>query len=244
MGLWPFGKKVGTIKNSGMLVGATDWHSHILPGVDDGFKKMEDSLAAIVELERLGVKQLWLTPHVMEDVPNETAKLRERFEEFREGYPGSVKLFLASENMLDTLFEERLEANDLLPLGENGTHLLVETSYFNPPMNMEGMLEDIKCKGYYPVLAHPERYRYMDEKDYLRLKEAGIMFQANYFSMVGAYGETARKKLNWLLKKGLIDMMGSDLHRLQVVQNLVHKSPSSKSSLEAMKAVANNSHHL
>ena len=54
--------------------------------------------------------------------------------ELQATYSGPIKLHLASENMLDNLFEERLEKNDLLPLGESGDHLLVETSYFNPPM--------------------------------------------------------------------------------------------------------------
>ena len=242
--MWPFKSKVPSIREAGMLAGTTDWHSHILPGVDDGFKEMEDSLKAIAELEKLGVRHLWLTPHVMEDVPNETRHLRQRFEELKLAYDGNVTLHLASENMLDTLFEDRLDENDFLPLGENGTHLLVETSYYNPPMNMTGVLERVKSKGYYPVLAHPERYQYMDEKDYERLREMGVLFQANYFSLLGAYGNTARKKLEWLLKKGMIDLMGSDLHRLHVLMNLVEKSPSSRKHLEAMKSVGARSNNL
>lgn len=242
--MWPFKSKVPSIREAGMLAGTTDWHSHILPGVDDGFKEMEDSLKAIAELEKLGVRHLWLTPHVMEDVPNETRYLRQRFEELKLAYDGNVTLHLASENMLDTLFEDRLDENDFLPLGENGTHLLVETSYYNPPMNMTGVLERVKSKGYYPVLAHPERYQYMDEKDYERLREMGVLFQANYFSLLGAYGNTARKKLEWLLKKGMIDLMGSDLHRLHVLMNLVEKSPSSSKHLEAMKSVGARSNNL
>ena len=146
--------------------------------------------------------------------------------------------------MLDVLFEERLEQNDFLPLGESGTHLLVETSYFNPPMNMMGLLEQIKSKGYHPVLAHPERYQYMDEKDYERIKEIGVLFQANYFSLVGAYGNTARKKLEWLLKKNMIDLMGSDLHRLHVLMNLVEKTPSNSKHLDSMKVVGQKNHFL
>lgn len=244
MGIWPFAAKASAIKDSGMLVGITDWHSHILPGVDDGFKDPADSLAAIDMMEQLGVKKLWLTPHIMEDTPNETGKLRERFEEFKNMYMGSVELHLAAEHMLDNLFEERLEADDILPIGEGGHHILVETSYFNPPMGMLRMLQDIKHRGYFPVLAHPERYRYMDEKDYMRLKEEGILFQANYFSAVGGYGETARKKLEWLFKKGYIDMMGSDLHKLGVLQHLVEKAPKNKSTETAMKMVADKSHHI
>lgn len=244
MGFWPFSGKVDTLKESKMLVGLTDWHSHILPGVDDGFKDMDESLKALALMEELGVSNLWLTPHVMEDCPNETKNLMRRFEELKLSYNGNITLHLASENMLDALFEERLEANDFLPIGEKGNHLLVETSYFNPPMNMIDMLGHIKSKGYFPVLAHPERYRYMDETDYRRIKDMGALFQANYFSLIGAYGNTAQKKLIWLLKQGMIDMMGSDLHRLKVMENLIQKSPKKKSHLNAMLEVAKKSKSL
>lgn len=242
--MWPFQSKVKSIRESGMLQGITDWHSHILPGVDDGFKTMEDSLKALADMEKLGVKNLWLTPHIMEDCPNETKDLRKRFEELKLAYNGKINLHLAAENMLDNLFEDRMEENDFLPLGETGNHLLVETSYFNPPMNMTRLLEQVLGKGYFPVLAHPERYRYMDELDYKRLKEMGILFQANYFSLVGGYGNTARKKLEWLLKKDMIDLMGSDLHRHQVLVNLVEKSPQKARHLDAIKAVGAKHHHL
>ena len=244
MGLWPFKSKVESFRESGLLEGATDWHSHILPGVDDGFKEMEDSLKALAEMEKLGLKHLWLTPHVMEDVPNETSFLRKRFEELQLAYDGNLTLHLGTENMLDALFEERLEANDFLPLGEKGNHLLVETSYYNPPMNMIGVLEKVKSHGYFPVLAHPERYQYMDEHDYMRLKEMGVIFQANYFSLAGAYGNTARKKLEWLLKKGMISLMGSDLHRLSTLHRLMDASPSHGKHLSAIKEVGAKSHYL
>ena len=244
MGLWPFGSGSPSIKDSGMLNGISDWHSHILPGVDDGIKTTEESLQALADMEKLGVKHLWLTPHVMEDCPNETDVLRKHFEEFKEAYTGNITLHLASENMLDYLFEDRLEANDFLPIGEKGNHLLVETSYYNPPMNMTGMLDRVKSKGYFPVLAHPERYRYMDEKDYKRLKEMGVLFQANYFSLIGAYGTTAQKKLEWLLKENMIDLLGSDLHHHKVLANLVEKSARKNRHLELMKAVGARSHVL
>lgn len=239
MGLWPFSKKIETIGESQLSVGLTDWHSHILPGVDDGFQTMEDSLEALDFMEKIGVRNLWLTPHIMEDYPNETDFLKQRFAEFQKEYKGKIKLHLAAENMLDSLFEERMEKNDFLPIGDSGRFLLVETSYFNPPINMERTLEEIKAKGYYPLLAHPERYRYMDENDYIRLKDLGVLFQANYFSVVGAYGNTARKKLDWLLKKGMIDVIGSDLHKLKVLKNVLESSPLKKQSLEILKTLKN-----
>lgn len=242
--IWPFKRKVATLRESEMLCGMTDWHSHILPGVDDGFKEMEDSLKALALMEKLGVKHLWLTPHVMEDKPNETQDLRRRFEELKLAFDGNMELHLGSENMLDALFEERLAANDFLPLGERGSHLLVETSYYNPPMNMIGLLEQIKTKGYFPVLAHPERYQYMDDKDYRRIREMGVLFQGNYFSLVGAYGSTAQKKLEWLLKQGMIDLLGSDLHRYKVLEKLIDASPRSAKHLVAAKSVGARNHYL
>ena len=134
--MWPF-RRHSTLEESGIFRGFTDWHCHILPGVDDGVRTMDESLEALRLYEECGVESVWLTPHVMEDIPNTTARLRERFAELRTAYQGTVKLHLAAENMLDTLFEERLEADDLLPIGEKGDCLLVETSCFNPPMGPE-----------------------------------------------------------------------------------------------------------
>lgn len=238
MGLWPFKQKVPSLREIKLLDGLTDWHSHILPGVDDGVKTMEESLKILADMEQMGVKELWLTPHIMEDVPNETRFLQGRFDELKKEYKGNIKLHLAAENMLDNLFEDRLEVNDFLPLGEKGDMLLVETSYYNPPMNMTRLLEQVMSAGYFPVLAHPERYRYMDEEDYRRLKEMGVKFQANYFSITGAYGETARKKLEWLLKGEMIDMVGSDLHKRSVLHHILDKSASKARHNDTLKKAA------
>lgn len=213
--MWPFNRHT-SLKDSGILNGFTDWHSHILPGVDDGVQNMEESLQILSFYEELGVKEVWLTPHIMEDIPNETNVLKERFAELGNAYKGTIKLHLAAENMLDNLFEERLRKNDLLPLGEEGTHLLVETSYFTPPMGFKNILLRIKSKGYIPVLAHPERYVYMDKEDYRDLIEMGIKLQLNLPSLVGGYGEEVRKKALWMVKNEYYSYSGSDVHRFSV----------------------------
>ena len=139
-----------------MFVGFTDWHSHILPVVDDGIKTLEDSIRVLDTFEKLGVKRVWLTPHIMEDYPNSTDELRLRFGELKKAWTGSVELRLASENMIDNLFEERLESGDLLPIGDNGDHLLVETSCFTPPIAFDEVWDKIRRAGYFPVLAIPK----------------------------------------------------------------------------------------
>ncbi len=223
--MWPF-SSTPSLEKSGVFNGFTDWHSHILPGVDDGIESLSDSLAVLGRFEELGVEKVWLTPHVMEDFPNTVEKLRERFGELLDAYTGRIRICLASENMLDSLFQERLVNNEFLPLGDGGSHLLVETSYYNPPYGMDDMIKATFRLGYTPVLAHPERYRYMEEADYEKWKERGLLFQGNVASLAGTYGDTARKKLEWLLSKGMIDMFGSDLHRLSSFDQNIRRSPS------------------
>lgn len=236
--MWPFKKSIESLKDSGIFSGFTDWHSHVLPGVDDGIKTMEDSLKVLDAYEQLGFKRLWLTPHIMEDYPNETQFLKDKFEELKSQWHGKMEIRLAAENMLDNLFEQRLEKNDFLPIGDEGNHLLVETSYYTPPFAMDEMLEKARKAGYFLILAHPERYRYMEEKDYKRLKDEGMLFQMNLLSLVGGYGDTAKKKAGWLLSKGMIDILGSDVHRLEPTLAYLEKSPEKKEYLERAKEAA------
>lgn len=218
----------------------TDWHSHILPGVDDGIRTMEDSLAVLRQYDEWGIAEVWLTPHMMEDYPNTPQHVKEVFAKLQQAWKGNVKLHLATEHMMDALFEERLEAGNVLPIGKEGEYLLVETSYFNPPMNMDQILRNVQKAGYFPLLAHPERYRYMGDKDYARLRDMDVRFQVNFNSLVGGYGETARHKAEMLLKKGWVEVVGSDVHRLASLQTLAAKNPSKKSVLEALMEVASN----
>ena len=213
--MWPF-SSTKTLQDSGLLKSSIDYHSHLLPGVDDGVQTMEETLEILANFEKQGIKELWLTPHVMEDIPNTTERLKQCFTELQSFYKGNIKLCLSSEYMLDTLFAERLKNGDLLPLGERGDHLLVETSYFNSPIGLFDTLAQIKSKGYYPVLAHPERYQYMDERDYKKLKAAGIKFQLNWASLAGRYGRIEQKKAEWMIKKDMYDVAGSDTHRLSM----------------------------
>ena len=114
----------------------------------------------------------------------------------------------------------------MLPLIEERTYLLVETSCFNPPMGFHALLERIRSRGYVPLLAHPERYRYLSLADCRALKDGGTALQVNLPSLAGAYGPEAQKKAEALLKSGLADLTGNDTHRLsafrQALQAPVH----------------------
>jgi protein-tyrosine phosphatase len=157
--MFNFLKRKVSIADSGILKGMTDYHSHLLPGVDDGVKTMAETLKILEEMEKQGIRKVWFTPHIMEDIPNKTADLKKKFAEVQVAYQGNIVLHLAAENMLDNLFEVRLEKDDLLPIEKDGKrYLLVETSYFNPPMDLYDILKQIQQKGYYPLLAGSNEY--------------------------------------------------------------------------------------
>lgn len=232
-----FGKKY-SIVDSHLLKGATDNHSHILFGVDDGISTAEESLSALAKLEAQGLKELWLTPHTMEDVPNTTEALKARFEELKALYHGSIELHLASEYMMDSLFEKHLEEGDLL------THryyksVLIETSTFSAPYRFWETMEEMLKAGYRPILAHPERYMYMEKDDYRRLVDMGVYLQLNYPSIIGAYGKEVRKKAEMILKNGWYRMVGSDCHRSRAIDYQTEAAVLSKSVIERLRAVFN-----
>ena len=130
-----------SLDESGLLKGFVDNHSHVLYGVDDGVRTLEESLKILTLMEEAGVRKLWCTPHIMEDVPNKTQDLKDRFEQLKEAWKGSVELELASENMLDNLFVERLAKKDFLLHGEN--KLLVETSTWAAPLDFWNIIDNI-----------------------------------------------------------------------------------------------------
>ena len=223
-----------SIAESGILVGSIDRHSHIMYGVDDGIKIPEDSLAVLAYEESLGVKEVWCTPHIMEDVPNSTECLKARFEELCNLYKGPIKLHLAAEYMLDTVFEQRLKIRDLLTM-EDDT-LLVEVSVMAEPYDLVGMLKEIMCAGYHPLLAHPERYRYLTDKDYDRLHELGVKFQLNLASTIGYYGPVVQNKATYILDKGWYSVIGSDCHRLRSIQNQYIRKELKKKTIQKLQS--------
>lgn len=203
-----------TVSHSGVLKGYTDYHCHLLPGVDDGVQKQTMTTDLLNLMAQHGVGEVFFTPHVMEDMPNTPETLRKVYEEtcrsIQDEPCKSITTHLSAENMLDGFFS--LERARQLPLP--GDHLLVETSYFTAPYNMKGMLSEIMAGGMYPMLAHPCRYQYMGEKDYEELREMRIRFQLNLPAVSGLYGAEVQKKAFWLLDHHYYSITGTDTHSL------------------------------
>ncbi|MBR3519873.1 MAG: capsular biosynthesis protein [Paludibacteraceae bacterium] len=215
MSLFGFLTKNVTLADSHVCKGMVDCHSHIIPGVDDGIQKIEDSLAVLDLYEKLGMKELYCTPHIMEDFPNSTQKLKDHFDQLCDAYKGGIKLHLAAEYMIDNLLLQRLSEKDLLPHGVNGDHLLIETSYYSSPGYFDEVVEKVRSMGLWPLLAHPERYNYMEKERYEQLKSQGVKFQMNLPALLGRYGDDVKKKASMLLSKGMYDFIGTDVHRFE-----------------------------
>lgn len=203
--------------------------------MDDGVRTLEESLQILTLMEEAGVRKLWCTPHIMEDVPNKTQDLKDRFEQLKEAWKGSVELDLASENMIDNLFVERLAKKDFLLHGEN--KLLVETSTWAAPLDFWNIIDNIFDAGYIPIIAHPERYGYMKMEDYSRLMEKGALLQMNLASIIGVYGETVAKRAQNMLSKGMYSMTGTDCHRFRALEGQVACKILSKSTVSMLSKI-------
>lgn len=195
---------------------AVDMHSHLIPGIDDGSKSMEESLTLIKKFIGLGYKKLITTPHIMSDAFRNTPdiilsgldKLRAAVK--AEGLP--VELDAAAEYYFDEDFSKVIREKKLLTI--NGKYVLFEVSYINSPDNINQVIFDIHVAGYTPILAHPERYPFWYHRfeEYHKLKESGVLFQLNTNSLSGYYGPEAKKLGERLINERMIDFIGSDMH--------------------------------
>ncbi len=192
-----------------------DIHSHLLPGIDDGAVTIEDTDSLISQLQQMGIDQFITTPHVMKNVwENTKLSIESKFEntlgQLKNDKP--LRMTTAAEYLMDASFSILFQNEALLVLKEN--YVLVEMSYINPPIQLFNILFDLQVAGYQPVLAHPERYSFYHQSpdQYEKLKNAGCLFQLNFLSLIGYYGPNVTRTAEKLLKKNMIDFVGTDVH--------------------------------
>ncbi|PKV65405.1 tyrosine-protein phosphatase YwqE [Polaribacter sp. Hel1_33_96] len=205
--------------------GFVDIHSHLLPGIDDGAKDLETSIALIQKMASYGIKNFITTPHILGDVyPNTPEvikrKLKEVTDELKRRNLLDISISAAAEYMMDEKFTDLIEKEQLLTLKDN--LVLVEMSYFSPPINLYEILFQLQLKGYKPILAHPERYNtyHNNFKEYYKLKRAGCLFQLNLLSLTEHYGKHIQKTTEKLLKENMYDFLGTDAHHHQHLETL------------------------
>ena len=202
----------------------TDIHSHIIYDIDDGSRTVEESIELIQKLQEVGFNNIIMTPHYVEGSEyciNNEEKLKKlkRLQKIVQEKNISVKLYLGNEVFINNNIINNIKENKIYTLN-NSKYILFELPFNNSIINLPDIIYEIKIQGYIPILAHPERYTYFQKNYKLvdKLREEGLLFQANYTSIIGYYGRPAKKLLKYMLKNKYIDYLGTDVHRIDKLQ--------------------------
>lgn len=204
----------------------TDFHSHLIPDVDDGAQSPADSAAALARFRAEGAMQIITTPHFMGSLTLDPVRGEERLDLLDAGWASlravvdadaarmgsAMRVERAAEVMLDVpdpdLTDDRLRL-------AGGPFVLVEYPMLRlPPVNAEFALLGLRTRGWIPVVAHPERYRNLDPslEELERFRNAGAYLQMNAGSLFGDYGKTAAGHARRILLEGRADYISSDYH--------------------------------
>lgn len=222
-----------------------DVHSHLVPGVDDGAATLEDGIELVEGLVRQGYRGAVVTPHIHSDLyPNTRQSLAEPFARIQEAvgvrFPG-FELRLAAEYLIDERFDLHLEAGDLLDFagaddsGQAARCVLVEFGFAALPPQAERVLFDLARGGYVPVIAHIERYPYLDLAAALRWADRGALLTVNAASLAGAYGPQVQGLALGVVKAGRAAALCSDAHGMRHIDCLpmAFALPAVQAALEA-----------
>lgn len=196
----------------------TDMHSHFIPGIDDGAKTMEDSLAMLREMRALGYRKVITTPHVMSDQYRNTPEIISGgLENLRKAVQEAnidIEVDAAAEYYFDYNFEKTIPLGRKLTFGKN--YLLWEISFMNIPDTVNEGIFSMITNDYTPVLAHVERYPFWhgNYRVYEDLVRRGALLQLNINSISGQYGMPVKRAAEWLIDHNMISFLGTDCHHL------------------------------
>ena len=200
-----------------------DFHSHILPGLDDGSPDIETSVALTSAMKDWGFERITCTPHITNKYRNTPDTIIPAFEKLKEALYTrgiNVELRLSAEyRLVPETWPEVLEKNWLMPIEDR--FILMELPIYHPEDIKDiKPLEEFKkviSMGLTPLLPHPERYSYLSEKELMSYLEAGVKIQSNYGSLAGLYGDSVLQNARYLADKGLISYYGTDMHNMHYV---------------------------
>ncbi len=207
----------------------TDMHCHLVPQVDDGSKCFEESVECLKTLKAVGFNKVYITPHFQHPrFDNDEEDICRRYQEMKlRAVEAAVDIEMAGvagEYRIDSGFKNRLENPRFLQVA--GKYVLVEFSLHQQMMGCDEMIFDLQMKGYDIILAHPERYPYLNVlgSRMEQLKNQGVFFQINALSLGGFYGEEPKRRAYQMLERGWVEFMGTDTHNTMYAQALVDLS--------------------
>lgn len=203
------------------VIPVIDIHSHILPGIDDGSKSMEQSVEMLKIAKEEGIAAVIATPHNMPgkgkadkaQVDGLLKNLKEECEKqelFVPVLPGCEIFY--REEVLDLLEQEKIQTLN------NTAFVLVEFDYMSESSYIRNALKDILGLGFQPILAHVERYPSLMKNDYKEIKEfrrMHIRIQINASSVCGNAGKVVQKHVKRMLKEELADFVATDAHGIR-----------------------------
>ena len=201
-----------------------DFHTHIIPNIDDGSRSIEETFNLIQEAKEAGFEGIVLTSHYIEnyyetDVPERDVWVKAISDNLRnKGIETNLYLgneIYMSDNMMNLLIEGKASTIN------NSSYVLFEMPLNTEPMNLYDVIYSLQENKLIPVLAHPERYSFIQKEPELAydLIQKGVLMQANYGSILGQYGEKAEIIVRRFLENNMIHFLGSDVHR----QNSIYK---------------------
>lgn len=201
-----------------------DIHTHVLFGVDDGAKTIEDSLAVIDYLKSIGIYDIVLTSHYIKDTKYQS-KVADRNKLLKElkskVLDKDVNLYLGNEVFMCDEVVDLYNKKEVTTLNKS-RYMLVELPLGNYFRNYQNVLCEMLDAGIIPIMAHPERYKFIqkDKKKIKEMLEYGCLLQVNVDSLIGKYGKDAKKIAKWLLKKDLVTFVATDTHKVSNIKDL------------------------
>ena len=201
--------------------GLGDLHSHLVPGVDDGARSLDEALEAVGLMVEAGIGTIVTTPHVRASLLQDPDQAERRISEvetsFRalavavaERFP-DVRLGRGFEVMLDVPDPDLRDPRVRLASTD---YVLVEWPRLRIPRGTNAVLARIRADGFTPIVAHPERYHGLDPELRIPLSwhQSGALLQVNHGSLVGRYGSEARLRAFRLLEAGAVQALSTDHH--------------------------------
>lgn len=217
-----------------------DLHCHIIFDVDDGSASLEESMQMLKEAEKAGFTDVVLTSHYLENYYEvSTEEIIEKMKALENEISNrnmNIRLHIGREIYITPDINKAIINGEISTLN-NSRYVLVEMPMSNRILYLEHELQQLMNNGFIPILAHPERYKIVQKDfDYLDdLKRMGVLFQINYGSILGKYGAPAKKTVKKMLKKGMVDFVGSDCHTEGSLYTYIDKAMKKISKLVSSK---------
>lgn len=206
-----------------------DIHCHIIPGVDDGSKDLNNSIRMAKEASKLGYTRIFATPHYISyDLETSKEDLEKRLLILNKVIKDNnidIELYSGNEVYISEDIVKQIENEKIYTLG-NSKYILIELPMFGKLNNIEAIIDELIYKGYVPIIAHPERYEFVskDQQELIDLMNIGVLFQINIGSIVGVYGKEAQKRVVKLLKNNMVHFIATDSHNSKTIYSIHEKA--------------------